>query len=145
LNWDRLTSLSLLAGCGILWYQTGPYSNLASLFPRVVIVALAVFSAVLLAKSWIKPERKRLFQGVAKRYVGITVGMIALWVGLITSLGFFVSSILFFNLMVWLVSRKKRSLPSIAFSLVVVAAIVTFFYLVFREILLVPLPKGMLY
>jgi hypothetical protein len=145
MNWDRVTSLFLLAACGILWVQTRPYSNLASLFPRVVIVALAVLSAVLLAKSWIKPERKRLFQGVTKRYVGITVGVIALWVGLITSLGFYLSSILFFNLMVWLVSRKKRSLSSVAFSFVVVAAIVTFFHLVFREILLVPLPKGMLY
>jgi putative tricarboxylic transport membrane protein len=145
MNWDRLTSVILLVGCGVLWYQAVPYSNLASFFPRVAIVALAVFSAVLLVKSWIKPERKKLFPGIEKRYVGVTLGIIALWIGWMTSLGFYVSSILFFNLLVWLISRKKRSLRSIAFSFAVVVATVSFFYLVFREILLVPLPQGIFF
>ena len=145
LNWDKITAVFLLVVCGILWYQTGPYSTLASFFPRVAIVALAAFSAALLVKSWVKPVRKRLFQDVQKGYVGVTGGMIALWIGSMTSLGFYVSSILFFNLLVWLISRKKGSLPSIAFSFGVVVAIVSLFYLVFQKILLVPLPQGIIF
>ena len=145
LNWDRFAAIFLLILCGILWVETLSYLELASLFPRIVILVLAVLSAILLVKSWMKPDAKRLFEGIEKSNVGFAVVLIGLWVGSIPLLGLFLASILFFNLLVWLISKERRSWRAVFFSFVLVAAIASFFYFVFQEILLVPFPKGILF
>lgn len=145
LNWDRFAAIFLLILCGFLWVEARPYLELASLFPRIVILVLAVLSAILLVKSWIKPDAKRLFEGIEKKNVGFAVVFIGLWVGSIPLLGLYLASILFFNLLVWLISRERRSWRAVAFSFVLVAIIASFFYFVFQEILLVPFPKGLLF
>ena len=145
MNWDRFASVFLLVLCALLWKQVIPYSYLASLFPEVVIVVLAFLSAILLVKSWLRPDVKRLFQGIKKRDIGFTVVILALWVGTIPLLGLYATSILFFVLMVWWIGKERRSLSAIAFSLVLVAAIVSFFYFIFQDLLLVPFPKGILF
>ena len=145
LNWDRFAAIFLLILCGFLWVETLSYLDLASFFPRVVILVLGVLSAILLVKSWMKPDAKRLFEGIEKSNVGFAVVLIGLWVGSIPLLGLFLASILFFNLLVWLISKERRSWRAVAFSFVLVAAIVSFFYFVFQEILLVPFPKGILF
>jgi hypothetical protein len=145
MNWDRFASAFLLVLCGILWMEAIPYSYLASLFPEVVIVVLALLSAVLLVKSWLRPDVKRLFQGIKKRDIGFTVVILALWVGTIPLLGLYASSILFFVLMVLWIGKERRSLSAIGFYLVLVAAIVSFFYFIFQDLLLVPFPKGILF
>jgi hypothetical protein len=145
MNWDRFASVFLLVLCALLWKQVIPYSYLASLFPEVVIVVLAFLSAILLVKSWLRPDVKRLFQGIKKRDIGFTVVILALWVGTIPLLGLYASSILFFVLMVWWIGKERRSLSAIGFSLVLVAAIVSFFYFIFQDLLLVPFPKGILF
>ena len=145
LNWDRFAAIFLLILCGFLWVETLPYLDLASFFPRIVILVLAVLSAILLVKSWIKADAKRLFEGIEKKNIGFAVVLIGLWVGSIPLLGLFLASILFFNLLVWLISKERRSWRAVAFSFVLVATIVSFFYFVFQEILLVPFPKGVLF
>jgi hypothetical protein len=145
MNWDRFTSVFLLIICALLWKQVIPYSYLASLFPQVVIAVLAFLSAVLLVKSWLRPEVKRLFQGIKKKDIGLTVVILACWVGTIPLLGLYASSILFFTLMVWWISKERRRLSAIGFSLVLVVAVVSFFYFIFQSILLVPFPQGILF
>lgn len=145
LNWDRFASIFLLVLCGLLWVETLSYLDLASLFPRIVILVLAVLSAVLLVKSWIKPDIKQIFQGIEKRIIALAIMLIALWVVSIPFLGLYLASILFFNLLVWLISGERRTRSAIAFSFVIVVSIVSLFYFVFQEILLVPFPKGILF
>jgi putative tricarboxylic transport membrane protein len=145
LNWDRFASIFLLVLCGLLWVETLSYLDLASLFPRIVILVLAVLSAVLLVKSWIKPDTKQIFQGIEKRIIALAIMLIALWVVSIPFLGLYLASILFFNLLVWLISGERRTRSAIAFSFVIVVSIVSLFYFVFQEILLVPFPKGILF
>jgi hypothetical protein len=145
MNWDRFASAFLLVLCGILWMEAIPYSYLASLFPEVVIVVLALLSAVLLVKSWLRPDVKRLFQGIKKMDVGFTVVFLALWVGTIPLLGLYLASILFFTLMVWWISKEKRSLRAVGYSFILVLAIVSFFYFIFQNLLLVPFPQGVLF
>jgi len=145
LNSDRLTAIFLLIICGVLWYEVLPYSMLASFFPKIVIGVLALLSVILLVRSSIKGEKKWLFRDIDKKYIIFAVAVIAVWIGMIPVLGFFVSSIVFFNVLVWLMGSKKKSLPSIALSFVVVGCIVSIFYFIFKEILLVPLPQGILF
>ena len=145
LNWDRFASIFLLVLCGLLWVETLSYLDLASLFPRIVILVLAALSAVLLVKSWIKPDIKQIFQGIEKRIVALAIMLIALWVVSIPFLGLYLASILFFNLLVWLISGERRTRSGIAFTFVIVVSIVSLFYFVFQEILLVPFPKGILF
>lgn len=145
LNWDRFASIFLLVLCGLLWVETLSYLDLASLFPRIVILVLAALSAVLLVKSWIKPDIKQIFQGIKKRIIALAIMLIALWVVSIPFLGLYLASILFFNLLVWLISGERRTRSAIAFSFVMVVSIVSLFYFVFQEILLVPFPKGILF
>ena len=109
LNWDRFASIFLLVLCGLLWVETLSYLDLASLFPRIVILVLAALSAVLLVKSWIKPDIKQIFQGIEKRIVALAIMLIALWVVSIPFLGLYLASILFFNLLVWLISGERRT------------------------------------
>ncbi|NQU03776.1 MAG: tripartite tricarboxylate transporter TctB family protein [Syntrophaceae bacterium] len=145
MNSDRLTAIFLLIICGVLWYEVLPYSMLASFFPKIVIGVLALLSVILLVRSSIKGEKKWLFRDIDKKYIIFAVAVIAVWIGMIPVLGFFVSSIVFFNVLVWLMGSKKKSLPSIALSFVVVGCIVSIFYFIFKEILLVPLPQGILF
>ena len=145
LNWDRFASIFLLVLCGLLWVETLSYLDLASLFPRIVILVLAALSAVLLVKSWIKPDIKQIFQGIEKRIVALAIMLIALWVVSIPFLGLYLASILFFNLLVWLISGERRTRSAIAFTFIIVVSIVSSFYFVFQEILLVPFPKGILF
>ena len=145
LNWDRFAAIFLLVLCGFLWVETLPYLELASLFPRIVIFVLAVLSAVLLVKSWIKPDVKQIFQGIEKKIIALATALIALWVVSIPFLGLYLASILFFNLLVWLISRERRSRSAVAFTFIIVVSIVSLFYFVFQEILLVPFPKGILF
>jgi len=53
--------------------------------------------------------------------------------------------IVFFNVLVRLIGSKKKSISSIALSLVVVGCIVSVFYFIFKEILLVPLSQGVFF
>jgi putative tricarboxylic transport membrane protein len=145
LNWDRFASVFLLILCGILWVEAIPYSNLASLFPQVVIIVLALLSVVLLVKSWLRPDVKQLFRGIKRREVGLAVVLLALWVGLIPVLGLYVASILFFILMVWLVSKERRNFRAVGYSFLLAVVIVSFFYFIFQDILLVPFPQGILF
>ncbi|MBN2567830.1 MAG: hypothetical protein JXB42_00200 [Deltaproteobacteria bacterium] len=57
--------------------------------------------------------------------------MFLLWIGMIPVLIFFASSVIFFTLMVWLIGRQKKSIASIALTLLVVCCIVSTFYFIF--------------
>lgn len=144
-NSDRLAAIFLLIICGVLWFEVLPYSMLASFFPKIVIGVLALLSLILLVRSSIKGEKKWLFQGIDKKYIIFAVAILVLWIGMIPLLGFLISSIVFFTILVWLMGDKKTNVSSILFAFAVVCCIVTVFYFIFKEILLVPLPGGIFF
>ena len=145
MNSDRLAAIFLLSICGVLWYEVLPYSMLASFFPKIVIGVLALLSLILLFRSFIKGEKRWLFQDIDKKYIIFAVAILAVWIGTIPVLGFLISSIVFFTTLVWLMGKKKKSISSIVLALIIVCCIVSVFYFIFKEILLVPLPGGMLF
>ena len=144
-NWDRLAAVFLLVVCGVLWFEAGPYSMFASFFPKIVIGVLALLSLVLLIRSSIKGEKKWLFKDVNKKYIIFVVVILAVWIGMISVLGFFLSSVVFFYLLVWLIGSNKKDLSANILSFVLVCGIVSLFYFIFKEILLVPLPEGIFF
>ena len=62
LNRDTIVAILLLAFCGVLWYasydiEVTNYGTMPStVWPRIIIVALALFSAILLLRSIVAPE-----------------------------------------------------------------------------------------
>jgi len=144
-NSDRLAAIVLLVICGVLWYEVLPYSMLASFFPKIVLGVLALLSLILLVRSSIKGEKTWLFQDIDKKYIIFAVVILALWIGMIPLLGFLISSIIFFTMLVWLMGKRKTSISSILVAFVVVCCIVSVFYYIFKEVLLVPLPGGIFF
>lgn len=145
MNSDRLAAIVLLVICGVLWYEVLPYSMLASFFPKIVLGVLALLSLILLVRSSIKGEKTWLFQDIDKKYIIFAVVILALWIGMIPLLGFLISSIIFFTMLVWLMGKRKTSISSILVAFVVVCCIVSVFYYIFKEVLLVPLPGGIFF
>ena len=61
-NRDTIVAILLLAFCGVLWYasydiEITSYGTMPStVWPRIIIVALALFAAILLLRSLVTPD-----------------------------------------------------------------------------------------
>lgn len=101
-----------------------------------------MFGAALVAKSWLRPERARLFeQPTAGLAVGVLVGAAAVYVALIPRLGFLAASALTYAGAAWALGRE-RSARRAARCLAVAALVTGLFYAGFRYGFGVPLPAG---
>mgnify|MGYP005839110963 CR=1 FL=1 len=142
LNTDRWGGLLLLVVAGLAWPATRSFSELGGIFPRAAAGAVAVFGAGLVAKSWLRPDRARLFERPAAGLaVGALVGAAAVYVALIPRLGFLAASGLMYAGVAWALGRERSARR--AAGCVAVAALVTaLFYAGFRYGFGVPLPAG---
>ncbi len=141
INTDRISGVVLLALSILIWRESGEYGQLAALFPRVVISIIIFLSLILILKSFIRPDRRYFFQKVQIKYIVFTGLMAVGWIALIPFLGFVITSVIFFSVMVVIFSEKRT--PKVAAtSVIMVIVVVVLFYLLFHKILLVPLPEG---
>ena len=147
------TNSDLWAGCiglalsAAFWFSIDEeITRLSIMFPKAMIGIMALISALLLFKGFLKAERMELFNVGSNRRVIITGLLFFAWGIAISYLGFFVSSVLGILAQVcYLASARRRlTLPSVALWLVIAASEVAFFYLIFTRLLQVPLPEGIL-
>ena len=120
--------------------------RLSIMFPKAMIAIMALISILLLVKGILKAERQDLFNVGSNKRVIITALLFFVWGVAISYLGFFVSSVLAILAQAWYLAlaRRKVTLPTLAFWLVVAAGEVAFFYFIFTRLLHVPLPEGIL-
>jgi hypothetical protein len=120
-------------------------THLDVVFPRFVIICLLALSALLLIKSFTKPDMKQLFAIKRKALVIWAIVISVLWVALLKRLGLVLSSMAAISVMSWMLADQERNKAStVILSIVVAAIVVAAAYLVFSGFLEVPLPKGLL-
>ncbi|MBU2644382.1 tripartite tricarboxylate transporter TctB family protein [bacterium] len=144
-NTDYIAGLIGLIITLFFKYFQEDVNRLSIMFPNAIIIILGCTSVSLIIKGFIKPTRSTLFD-VGSNIRWIVTGLLFFgWVIAIPFLGFLVSTISFFALIVFYLSRTQLKVTKGRFLiwLGVIVVEVLFFYLIFAKVLHAPLPEGM--
>ena len=146
-NTDVLSGIFGLVLAGVFWWGRGDVGRLSIMFPHALLFLLTAFSAAIIVKGVVRPERRSIFaEGDRSKIIG-TCALLFVWVVAIPYIGFFLSSVAgFWGITCFLASSRRKVTARLAAQLFCVVLIeVTFFYLIFAKLLYVPLPKGILF
>lgn len=150
-----LVALVMLCLGVVFIRQTGSMTPMGSVFPITISAAMVVFSALLILRAFIlgrsdRPEAKPPLpdepptRGATARRIAFFAVMVG-WVALIPVLGFFATSLAAF-LLVMAVSIHERTPVRQLWALAAIGVVVVgAFYLLMREVLLIPLPRGLFF
>ncbi|MBO0905197.1 tripartite tricarboxylate transporter TctB family protein [Jiella sonneratiae] len=135
--------------------QTGGMTPMGSVFPITISAAMIVFSAILILRNVVIGLKSRAAPGEAEEAVRGEGGsivrrilfllMMAAWVGLIPVLGFFVASLLAFLAITAVAIHERVSAKEVAALAVIGLVILTAFYLLMANVLLIPMPRGLFF
>jgi len=143
LNADLLIGVFSLLVAGVAWFVTRDLSHLGIVFIDYTVIALAILGAIVLIKGFVKPERLRFFEAAVERTNILTgLGMLVVYLIFLPKAGFLLSSYAMYAAFNWYLGDDRLSTKHIVISLLLSFIVVTGFYLVFRHVLEVPLPKG---
>ena len=150
---NRISAVIILILCAVFWFQTKSFSPYSALFPRVVIIILALLSLILLILSFskqkvVKDDKEVVFDPaeITIRYFNIVISLsfMVLWVFFIPILGFYLASIIFFSFMSIYLDTRNRTFLKIMEKIGIIFLLVTSFYLFFTRFLYIPFPEGIL-
>ncbi|MGE5594269.1 MAG: tripartite tricarboxylate transporter TctB family protein [Betaproteobacteria bacterium] len=142
---DRISALFVLALTLAFGVQLRGLPDLDALFPEWVLALVVVMSIGLLVTSGAGKGSRKPFKLPNMRTLGAAVGLMILWLILIPIAGFYVASVLVSTIFAAFVDSRVRKPRALAISLAVVAAEIGLFYVVFANLLDVPLPQGLLF
>ena len=131
----------------LFFFALEDISWMSIIFPRTMVYIMALISAILVVRGFVKPSRVAIFSvGSNTRWL-VTGILFFLWVLLMPVLGFFISTVVFMTAIVGYLARSRMRLTVGKFIVWVpiIIAEVTFFYLIFTKVLYVPLPEGMFF
>ncbi|MBP0618177.1 tripartite tricarboxylate transporter TctB family protein [Jiella mangrovi] len=153
-----LVAVGFVAFGALLISSTGTMSPLGSVFPITISVAMIVFSLILIARNLFIGMRQAQAADMPEAGAGAeaeTPGsmarriafliLIAAWVALIPVLGFFVASVLGFFSIMAVATHERLPAKEIVVLLVIGLAILTGFYLLMADVLLIPMPRGLFF
>ena len=146
LNSDIIVGASTLFLAGVAWWATRDLSMFGGVFVNFTLWALVAFSLMELVKGVVKPERIEFFQSKEERN-NVVVGLSILggYLTLLPFVGFLPSSLLFFAVMNCYLGEQKLTMGVILRSVLLSVIVVAVFYVLFKHVLEVPLPPGMLF
>jgi hypothetical protein len=145
-NSDRTAAILMFVIVLIFAFQFSDIpSSYSRIFPKAVAWALVVLSAILLIQSWVNPRVVEFAETRELKKVGLAILLLFGWMVCISFLGFYLSSVLFFTLLMILVEPSILKLNKLTTSIFIAAVEIGLFYLVFTRALNVPLPKGMIF
>lgn len=132
-----------LAVAAVFWVQRSYSTQYGGTFADPVIIVLGALGLVLtvfgLMRRPVGHGTERAERLPLRRLV-LAVVLLAAWVVALPYLGYLVGGIVFFGLMAVLMRTERPTLRRIVLDVVVGAVVVTFFYLIFTEVLYVRLP-----
>lgn len=142
-------ALAFIAVGAWVLMQSQDLSPLGSVFPRTIAVALIVFSLMLIVQNLRRPRASSAASESATtestpRRLGL-IGIMGAWALLLPILGFFVSSILGFAGLLAVAQYERWTIRLAAAYGATALAIVTAFYFLMRDVLLIPVPKGLFF
>ena len=146
-NTDLIAGIAGLSVTGVFWFTLDPeMTRLSIMFPRAMIMIMGFISALLVIKGVWKAERQDLFAEGSNLRVMVTALHFFAWGLAIPFVGFFVSSVVVMSsLIVYLaLARRGYSVRIMAGWVLIVVVVVSFFYVIFTQLLHVPLPRGLL-
>lgn len=138
---DLILSAILIAFSGIVYLMISQLPKEASLYPIFVTTLLLVLSVIQLFKTYRNKEEeneKSPFDGIEKKQMLFVLIASGIYVALINILGYIGSTALYVAaILIGLKTEKKKSvIISIGFCI--------FIYVLFKILLQVPLPKGLI-
>lgn len=145
-NSDLIVGLFTLLVTAVFYYFTRDLSRLSIIYVNYVLIILGSLSILVLVKALVRPERIAFFESVLERN-NIIAGLLILlaYLLLLPVIGFLLASYLFFLVMTLYLSEARFTAKNILVSVIISLVVVSLFYAVFRHVLLVPLPEGMLF
>ncbi|TVM19303.1 hypothetical protein DPQ33_02780 [Oceanidesulfovibrio indonesiensis] len=146
LNSDIFISIFSLIVAAIIYFATRDLSKFGGVFVNYCLTVFVVLAVLVFIKGLVKPERVRFFASVAERN-NVLVGLVILiiYLAIMPFVGFLPSSFLFFTVMTLYLGDEGLTTRNILISVGLAVVVVTVFYLVFKQVLMVPLPKGSLF
>ncbi len=141
----------------VLIVSTGTMTPMGSVFPITISAALVVLSLVLILRNVVLGVRaqKTATDFEAAAIEGDTAGSMprrivflvtmAAWIALIPVLGFFVASVLAYFAIMAIATHERLPIKEIAILAVTGFAILSGFYLMMTNVLLIPMPRSLLF
>jgi hypothetical protein len=146
INTDIAAGMIGLGFTALFWFALEDISRLSIIFPKSMVIIMALISVGLLINGFVSPSRSKIFtQGGHKRIV-VTGLTLFLWVMAINKIGFYVSSVVAFSFLTYYLAlaRRKVTLGQFLVWVLIIAAEVAIFYIIFTRLIYNPLPKGFL-
>lgn len=139
----------------VLIRQTGSMTPMGSVFPITIATAMIVFSVLLIVRNVVIGARATPADAPAEptsedshrtmpRRIAFFAAMV-LWIVALPILGFFFASLVGFFVIMAVALHERMSLREAVLLVVTGVAIVTGFYVIMREVLLIPMPEGMFF
>ena len=144
-NTDLLAGTIGLGLSLIFWFSIDKeIMRLSIMFPKAMILIMALISVLLMIKGFLRADRQNLFDVGSNLRVAVTGVFFFAWGTAIAYLGFFTASVLaIFTMTAYLATVRRKLTPGIlTIWLIIVIGEVAFFYLIFTQLLHVPLPQG---
>ncbi|MFY9382728.1 MAG: tripartite tricarboxylate transporter TctB family protein [Acetomicrobium sp.] len=144
LNSDLYGGLVMLVFAAMFWFHIGDFTKFGLMFPKVIIVLLAVTGIALIVKSKIKPQYVESFIKEINKYMAATMLWSLIWVLSANYVGFFVASTISMWAIQWTLS-DERNLKTTIVSLAVAIGSVFVIYHIFTQYLYIFFPQGFLF
>jgi len=135
--------LAIIAGV-LAWYHAGEFSTMGAVFPRTVAAAMILFALVYITVAVLRPAAPRAPSPASNWRRIALVAVLAAWSILLEQVGFLATSVFCFAAII-VIANYDRWSPRMAVTYAFAGTLVLgAFYVVFRFVLQVPLPQGML-
>lgn len=133
----------IVMGALALWHS-GEFSPLGSVFPRTVATLMILLSIAYIAVAWLRPGQAQAQEPGSVWRRGALMATFVAWSMLLDPLGFLTTSIAAF-VAILVIANYDRWTPRMAVTYGLVGALVLGgLYGIFRFVLQVPLPTGIL-
>ena len=126
----------------LIYYEASQLSPFGSVFPFAITTALLFLSIVLIFRSF-KLEIKVINQNISFTKILLLVVTFFAWIYFIERSGFILTSIIAFNLLIFINSGLQVSIKKIVIHIIAGSLFIFILYFSFKNLLLVPLPEGM--
>jgi hypothetical protein len=145
-NTNIIAGLLGLGITAVFWFSLEDISRMSIIFPKAMVIIMALISAGLLVSGFVLSTRQQIFAEGDHLRVVVTGITLFTWVIAISWVGFYVSSVAAFSFLTYYLARARRrvTLSQFLVWVLIIAAEVAFFYLIFTRLLYIPLPKGFL-
>lgn len=144
MNTDAIGGILGMAITVLFWYGRGRWTALSAMFPNAVLYVLGALALALIVKSFVRPQIQPVFVEGNKIRIVLTAAALVAWAWSMYTLGFFLSSLVFFVLITLVVASAGRPITvrNVGLWSVIAAAELAVLYYVFANLLAVQLPLG---